>query len=66
LIWVTGEKRSFVYDANTVEISVLEGGADVPGLESAVTSCLEKIFSTPYGASLLPHALVYFLSYFGS
>ncbi|CAM6109515.1 unnamed protein product [Calypogeia fissa] len=42
-----------------VLFSALERGSDVPGLESAVTSCLEKIFSNSYGSSLLPYALPY-------
>ncbi|XP_076930027.1 uncharacterized protein LOC143594652 [Bidens hawaiensis] len=36
-------------------ISALQTKGDVPGLEDALIDCLEKIFRTKYGASLIPH-----------
>ncbi|WOL11051.1 ARM repeat superfamily protein [Canna indica] len=33
---------------------VLQSKADVPGVEDTIVSCLDKIFRTKYGASLLP------------
>ncbi|KAK9070586.1 hypothetical protein SSX86_010988 [Deinandra increscens subsp. villosa] len=36
-------------------ISALQTKGDVPGLEDALIDCLEKIFRTRYGASLIPH-----------
>lgn len=38
-----------------VIINALQTKADVPGLENALVDCLEKIFKTKYGASLIPH-----------
>ncbi|XP_022753292.1 uncharacterized protein LOC111301696 isoform X1 [Durio zibethinus] len=37
-----------------VIISALQTKADVPGLENALVECLEKVFKTKYGASLIP------------
>ncbi|XP_073297150.1 uncharacterized protein [Primulina huaijiensis] len=36
-------------------ISALQTSADYPGLENAVVPCLERIFKTKHGASLIPH-----------
>ncbi|XVF04272.1 hypothetical protein REPUB_Repub05bG0068400 [Reevesia pubescens] len=36
-------------------ISVLQTKADVPGLENTLVECLERVFKTKYGASLIPH-----------
>uniref|UniRef100_A0A3Q7IB14 26S proteasome non-ATPase regulatory subunit 5 n=1 Tax=Solanum lycopersicum TaxID=4081 RepID=A0A3Q7IB14_SOLLC len=36
-------------------INALQTKADYPGLESALVDCLEKLFKTRYGASLIPH-----------
>nr|XP_043620480.1 uncharacterized protein LOC122592343 [Erigeron canadensis] len=38
-----------------VIINALQTKSDVPGLENALIDCLEKIFKTKYGASLIPH-----------
>ncbi|KAK1424560.1 hypothetical protein QVD17_19892 [Tagetes erecta] len=38
-----------------VIISALQTKGDVHGLEDALIDCLEKIFRTKYGASLIPH-----------
>lgn len=38
-----------------VIINALQTKGDVPGLEDALIDCLEKIFRTKYGASLIPH-----------
>lgn len=38
-----------------VIINALQTKGDVPGLEDALIDCLEKIFKTKYGASLIPH-----------
>ncbi|KAK3424104.1 hypothetical protein EUGRSUZ_F00890 [Eucalyptus grandis] len=38
-----------------VIISALQTRADVPGLESTLVNCLERVFKTKYGASLIPH-----------
>ncbi|RWR89140.1 26S proteasome non-ATPase regulatory subunit 5 [Cinnamomum micranthum f. kanehirae] len=38
-----------------VIFSALQCGADVPGLENALVSCLERIFGTKYGSSFIPH-----------
>ncbi|XP_057831636.2 uncharacterized protein LOC131042307 isoform X2 [Cryptomeria japonica] len=38
--------------------SALESEYEVPGLEASVVSCLERIFKTSYGASLLPQCMV--------
>ncbi|KAG8657943.1 uncharacterized protein LOC110611453 [Manihot esculenta] len=35
-------------------ISALQTRADVPGLENTLVACLERIFKTKYGASLIP------------
>ncbi|CAN0890633.1 26S proteasome non-ATPase regulatory subunit 5 [Linum grandiflorum] len=40
-----------------VILSVLQNGKDAPGLEDALVPCLERLFSTKYGASLIPHYL---------
>ncbi|OVA11523.1 26S proteasome non-ATPase regulatory subunit 5 [Macleaya cordata] len=37
-----------------VIISALQSNSDVPGLESTLVACLERIFKTKYGASLIP------------
>ncbi|XVE80087.1 hypothetical protein DITRI_Ditri14bG0111400 [Diplodiscus trichospermus] len=37
-----------------VIISALQTKADVPGLEEALVACLERVFKTKYGASLIP------------
>ncbi|KAA8523937.1 hypothetical protein F0562_010360 [Nyssa sinensis] len=37
-----------------VIINALQTKADVPGLENALVACLERIFRTKYGASLIP------------
>ncbi|XP_057968399.1 uncharacterized protein LOC131157945 [Malania oleifera] len=37
-----------------VIINALQAKADVPGLENTLVACLERIFSTKYGASLIP------------
>jgi 26S proteasome non-ATPase regulatory subunit 5 len=42
-----------------VLLSALETGRDVPGLEPAVVTSLERIFRTSYGSKLLPHTLQY-------
>ncbi|KAL2483585.1 ARM repeat superfamily protein [Forsythia ovata] len=36
-------------------ISALQTKADHPGLENVLVDCMEKIFKTKYGASLIPH-----------
>lgn len=38
-----------------VIISALQTKADVPGLENTLVNCLERLFKTKYGASLIPH-----------
>lgn len=38
--------------------SALTNGAAIPGLETALVSCLERIFVTKYGSSLIPHYMV--------
>ncbi|KAJ0452955.1 putative armadillo-like helical, 26S proteasome non-ATPase regulatory subunit 5 [Helianthus annuus] len=38
-----------------VIISALQTKGDVAGVEDALVDCLEKIFKTKYGASLIPH-----------
>lgn len=38
-----------------VIISALQTKGDVPGFENALVTCLERIFRTRYGASLIPH-----------
>lgn len=42
-----------------VLLNALETGREVPGLEPAVVTSLERIFRTPYGSQLLPHTLQY-------
>ncbi|XP_038688509.1 uncharacterized protein LOC119987665 [Tripterygium wilfordii] len=37
-----------------VLINALQINADMPGLESALVVCLERVFKTKYGASLIP------------
>ncbi|XP_062094520.1 uncharacterized protein LOC133800540 [Humulus lupulus] len=37
-----------------VIINALQTKADVPGLENTLVACLERIFKTKYGASLIP------------
>ncbi|KAK4355386.1 hypothetical protein RND71_024357 [Anisodus tanguticus] len=36
-------------------INALQTKADYPGLENALVDCLERLFKTRYGASLIPH-----------
>ncbi|KAJ8765235.1 hypothetical protein K2173_011915 [Erythroxylum novogranatense] len=36
-------------------INALQTKAEVPGLETTLVACLERIFKTRYGASLIPH-----------
>ncbi|KAJ4980651.1 hypothetical protein NE237_031488 [Protea cynaroides] len=38
-----------------VIINALQSKTDVPGLESTLVACLERIFRTKYGTSLIPH-----------
>ncbi|XP_043702454.1 uncharacterized protein LOC122652703 [Telopea speciosissima] len=38
-----------------VIINALQCKRDVPGLESTLVACLERIFRTKYGTSLIPH-----------
>ncbi|KAJ7981773.1 ARM repeat superfamily protein [Quillaja saponaria] len=38
-----------------VIINALQTKADVPGLENTLVACLERIFKTKFGASLIPH-----------
>ncbi|KAK6132802.1 hypothetical protein DH2020_033445 [Rehmannia glutinosa] len=42
-------------------ISALQTNADYPGLENALVDCLERIFRTKYGASLIPHYMPFIL-----
>ncbi|KAI3466091.1 hypothetical protein Pfo_022754 [Paulownia fortunei] len=42
-------------------ISALQTNADYPGLENALVDCLERIFRTKYGASLIPHYMPFVL-----
>ncbi|KAL3631437.1 hypothetical protein CASFOL_024421 [Castilleja foliolosa] len=42
-------------------ISSLQTNADYPGLENALVDCLERIFRTKYGASLIPHYMPFVL-----
>ncbi|XP_051115411.1 uncharacterized protein LOC127240655 [Andrographis paniculata] len=42
-------------------IGALQINADYPGLESALVDCLERIFMTKYGASLIPHYMAFVL-----
>ncbi|KAK6946684.1 26S proteasome non-ATPase regulatory subunit 5 [Dillenia turbinata] len=41
-----------------VIINVLQTKADVPGVENNLVACLERIFQTNYGGSLIPQFLV--------
>ncbi|XP_015899236.3 uncharacterized protein LOC107432576 isoform X1 [Ziziphus jujuba] len=38
-----------------VIINALQTKSDMPGLESTLAVCLERLFKTKYGASLIPH-----------
>ncbi|KAK9674139.1 hypothetical protein RND81_12G213600 [Saponaria officinalis] len=38
-----------------VIMNLLQTKADVPDLENALVACLERIFKTKYGSSLIPH-----------
>ncbi|KAL6538325.1 hypothetical protein OROGR_012313 [Orobanche gracilis] len=42
-------------------ISALQTNADFPGLENALVDCLERIFRTKYGASLIPQYMPFVL-----
>ncbi|KAK9089169.1 hypothetical protein Scep_028251 [Stephania cephalantha] len=42
-----------------VIISALQTKADVPGLEMTLVACLERIFKTKYGASLIPQFMTF-------
>ncbi|KAK9085355.1 hypothetical protein Sjap_025766 [Stephania japonica] len=44
-----------------VIISALQTKADVRGLERALAACLERIFKTKYGASLIPQFMTFVL-----
>ncbi|KAL0301201.1 UNVERIFIED_CONTAM: hypothetical protein Sradi_6396900, partial [Sesamum radiatum] len=41
--------------------SALQTNADYPGLENALVDCLERLFRTKYGASLIPHYMPFVL-----
>ncbi|KAK3035007.1 hypothetical protein RJ639_033385 [Escallonia herrerae] len=48
----------FAYDPGFTPptiLGALQTKSDVPGLEDALVTCLERVFKTKYGASLLPH-----------
>ncbi|KAF3442474.1 hypothetical protein FNV43_RR16390 [Rhamnella rubrinervis] len=38
-----------------VIINALQTKSNIPGLESILAACLERVFKTKYGASLIPH-----------
>ncbi|KAL8147741.1 hypothetical protein AgCh_005167 [Apium graveolens] len=38
-------------------LRALQTTEDVPGLENTVVDCLERLFKTNYGASLIPHSM---------
>ncbi|KAE8125837.1 hypothetical protein FH972_020607 [Carpinus fangiana] len=42
-----------------VIINALQTKGDVPGLENTLVACLERIFQTKYGASLIPHYMAF-------
>ncbi|XP_010542296.1 PREDICTED: uncharacterized protein LOC104815562 [Tarenaya hassleriana] len=42
-----------------VIFSALQTKSDMPGLEMALVGCLERIFETKYGASLIPHYMAF-------
>ncbi|XP_047249677.1 uncharacterized protein LOC124885622 isoform X2 [Capsicum annuum] len=48
-----------VFFFNLVILSALQTKADYPSLESALVDCLERVFKTRYGASLIPHYMVF-------
>ncbi|KAG6421359.1 hypothetical protein SASPL_117910 [Salvia splendens] len=47
-------------------IGALQTDASYPGLESALVECLERVFRTKYGASLIPHYMPFVLVGLGS
>ncbi|XP_057461582.1 uncharacterized protein LOC130751874 isoform X2 [Actinidia eriantha] len=49
-----------------VIISALQTKGDVTGLENALVSCLEGIFRTKYGASLIPHYMPFVVAGLGA
>ncbi|KAL5715783.1 hypothetical protein ACHQM5_017557 [Ranunculus cassubicifolius] len=42
-----------------VIISALQGNVDVPNFETTLVACLERIFNTKYGTSLIPHYMAF-------
>ncbi|KAI8008115.1 hypothetical protein LOK49_LG07G03117 [Camellia lanceoleosa] len=64
----SGSGSGFQSDSSTKEfldrfplpviINALQTKGDVPGLENALVACLERIFKTKYGASLIPQYMV--------
>ncbi|OIT00366.1 PREDICTED: uncharacterized protein LOC109228896 [Nicotiana attenuata] len=40
-------------------INALQTKAEYPGLENALVDCLERLFKTRYGASLIPHYMTF-------
>ncbi|KAL3849168.1 hypothetical protein ACJIZ3_011050 [Penstemon smallii] len=42
-------------------INALQTEAEYPGLENALVDCLERVFRTKYGASLIPHYMPFVL-----
>ncbi|XP_052884947.1 uncharacterized protein LOC108453826 isoform X2 [Gossypium arboreum] len=42
-----------------VIISALQTKSDVPGLENTLVACLERVFKTKYGASLIPQYMTF-------
>lgn len=38
--------------------SALQRETDIPGFETTLVTCLERVFKTKYGASLIPHYMV--------
>nr|GEZ13339.1 ARM repeat superfamily protein [Tanacetum cinerariifolium] len=50
-----GTRSEAALNASSQIVEIKDPGGDVPGLEDALIDCLEKIFRTKYGASLIPH-----------
>ncbi|XP_047249676.1 uncharacterized protein LOC124885622 isoform X1 [Capsicum annuum] len=60
-VWERLERLHLLYCCCSicVVLSALQTKADYPSLESALVDCLERVFKTRYGASLIPHYMVF-------
>lgn len=65
LLFLSAYPPCFWFDYLFVEFSIsysaLQTKSDYPGLEDALVDCLDRVFKTKYGASLIPHFMVFYV-----